>query len=368
MTVELCEVMRKAGQDFFTGKKCQAKSADMKAVLESMQSIKSELGNIRNAQADQEAERGQVLEGLKAVAKRHNRIEKVQEEQDQCLTKHDEAIDNNTRRREEGEEKIKKLKERMKKIDQNAIGMRQCKVVAREVREMEKRERRIVIFNVPESTEREEEDKIKADVKRVDEVLKELNFEGSRPKYLGRIGKTGKYPSQILGSLQNVEECEGVVKKSRDGPKLTGDVFVNHDRTFNQRQKAKLFPMEREEEEKGGDASQAGRGGGKARGRSWDREGAGRGVSGRGGRGESRRGGRGGGGDRGTDSESISNDDDDDDEAKRQRVRAGSANAPSSDSTTDQTRATKPVSEHPARPHSTSNPVLGAMGGINESF
>ena len=62
----------------------------------------------------------------------------------------------------------------MEKIDQNAIGMRQCNAVAREVREMEKREKKIVIFNVPESTEKEEEDRIKADVEKVDEVLKQL--------------------------------------------------------------------------------------------------------------------------------------------------------------------------------------------------
>lgn len=150
----------------------------------------------------------------------------------------------------------------MEQIDQNAIGMRQCNAVAREVGEMEKREKRIVFFNVPESTEKEEEDKAKADVLRVLEVL---NFVGSRPKYLGRIGKTGRFPSQILVSLQTVEECERVVKISRE--RLKGDIFVNHDRTYNQRQEAKLFRMEKEEEEKNGDVSQPGRGGSKARGR-----------------------------------------------------------------------------------------------------
>ena len=75
-----------------------------------MQSIKSELGNIRHAQAEQQAERGQVLEGLKvveAVAKRLERIEEVQEKQDQRLSKHEDAIDKNTRKREEGDERIK---------------------------------------------------------------------------------------------------------------------------------------------------------------------------------------------------------------------------------------------------------------------
>ena len=71
----------------------------MKAVLESMQSIKSELGTLKNGQAEQkaeqQAEREQVLEGLKAVetvVKRLERVEDVQEQQGQRLSTHDDAI------------------------------------------------------------------------------------------------------------------------------------------------------------------------------------------------------------------------------------------------------------------------------------
>ena len=373
ITVEVCDAVRGMKKGFWTCNECETKSVDMKAVLESMKSIKTELSTIQQGQADQQSEREQVLESLKvvkAVAEKLDRIETVQESHENRLSSHDEEIKKNTKKREEEEERINRLEERMEKIDQNAMSMRQCNTVAREVREMEKREKRIVFFNVPESTEKEEEDKIKRDVQKVEEVLKELNFEGGPPKHLGRIGKTGmRYPRQILVSFQTAEECEGVVRKCRDGPKLTGDIFINHDRTFNQRQEAKLFRMEREEEEKDGDVSQSARNGAKPRGRPRGRGGAGRGGGGRGGvgggRGGSRggRGGKNGGNDR--KKRPISSDDDND-EAKRHKV-ADNANLPQSQRTPEQTR-TKPVSEHPATPHASTHSGLGAVGGVGESF
>ena len=151
-------------------------------------------------------------------------------------------------RKGEGEERINKLEEKMAKIDQSAIDMRQCNAVAKEVREMEKRERNIVVFNVPESTEKEEEDRRKDNLRRTEEILKELGFADSRPKNLMRIGKTGRFPQQIRVTLQKVKECERVVRTCRDGPTLTNGVFVTRDRTFNQRQEAKLFRIEKEED------------------------------------------------------------------------------------------------------------------------
>ena len=174
-------------------------------------------------------------------------------------------------------------------------------------------------------------------------------------------------------SLETAEECVGVVRKSHDEPKLRGDIFVNHDRTYNQRQEAKLFRMEREEEqEKEEDASQAGRGVSKPRGRPRGKGGAGRGGGGRGGSvggGYRGGGGKGGGGGRGgyDRKKRPMSSDEDDDKAKRQKVGAGSANTPTNEQTPDLTRK-KPVSEHPATPRPTPNPELGAVGGESESF
>ena len=99
--------------------KCEAKEADMKAVIDSMGMIRTELSSLKQGQAalqtdraEQQAERTKVIEGLKAVeavAKRMERIEEVQEKQEQQLGKHDDALKKNSQKVEEGEKKMKKL-------------------------------------------------------------------------------------------------------------------------------------------------------------------------------------------------------------------------------------------------------------------
>ena len=98
LTVELCEMMLKMEKGLWTCKQCEKKTADMKVVIESMNSIKSELCTIRQGQTEQQAEREQVLEGLevvKAVAKKLDRIEEVQEKHEQRLASHDGEIKQN---------------------------------------------------------------------------------------------------------------------------------------------------------------------------------------------------------------------------------------------------------------------------------
>ena len=86
MTIELCEMVRGMEKGFWTCNKCETKSTDRKSVLESMKLIKTEFCTIKEGQAEQQAEREQVVEGLKAVeavAKKLERIEEVQESHDQ---------------------------------------------------------------------------------------------------------------------------------------------------------------------------------------------------------------------------------------------------------------------------------------------
>ena len=150
-------------------------------MIESMNSIKSELSTIRQGQTEQQAEREQVLEGLKvvkAVAERMDWIE-VQEKQEQRLALHDGAIKKNSLKTDEGEKRISKLEEKMQKIDENAVDMRQCNAVAKEVRELMKRENNIVLFNVKESTEGDDGEKQLADRRVMGEIFKELGLEGS---------------------------------------------------------------------------------------------------------------------------------------------------------------------------------------------
>ena len=132
----------------------------------------------------------------------------------------DDAIKKNMQKREEGEKKIKKQEERVAGFNQNVMNIRQVNAVAVEVREMEKREKRIVMFNVPESTEGEEAEKSAADGRKIKEILKELDFEGTRPV------KAGKFPQQILVTLHSAEEAEKMVKRCQRGPALADSVFI----------------------------------------------------------------------------------------------------------------------------------------------
>ena len=134
--VDFCVIVKGMGKEMWTCKECESKSAVMKAMLESMKLIKSELSTIKEGQveqqaerAEQQAERAQILEGLKAVeavAKKLDRIEDAQDKQEQHLVKHDDAILKNTQRCEEGEERLKKLEDQIQKFDRNIFGVKLC--------------------------------------------------------------------------------------------------------------------------------------------------------------------------------------------------------------------------------------------------
>ena len=154
--------------------------------------------------------------------------------------------------------------------------MRQCNAVAREVREMEKREKNIILFNVPEANEGEEDDGKRRDRLKVGKILQDLGLGEIQPIETRRIGKTGRYPRKIQVLLASGDECDKIVKKGREGPTLDDNVFITKDRTFNQRQEARLFRVEKEKEEEE-ERSQPERGRGRGRGRPRGRGNYGRG-------------------------------------------------------------------------------------------
>ena len=373
LTVEFCEALKDMGKDFWTCKECETKTSDLKAVLES----------IKDGQAKQEAERERVLEGLKAVevvAKRLERVEDRLENQEVRLNNHDEAIKKNTRKQEEGEIRMKKLEKQMEEVgEKNHDGndIRQFNAVVQEVREIKKRERNIVVFNVPEPTGEEEEEESNRD--KIKEIFRELACEDIKPANAVRIGKVGRYPRQILTVLPSVDDCEKVMKKARDSPKLKDDIFITRDRTFKQRQEAKLFRMEKEKEEREGNAAHPGRGrGGRGRGRARGGGGGGRGRGSRGGRrGDSLSASR-----KRRNSNHSEQAGDAEDEAKRQKTGTGmgggggeaaavTATQGSSDTVAVASQTpdrVKPTSEHQATPRSIPDSELGAVGGEEENF
>ena len=96
------------------------------------------------------------------------------------------------------------------------------------------------------------------------------------------MGMKGRYPRKVLVVLQSVKECEDVLKKGQM-TELANDVFLSRDRTFNQRQEARLFRAEKEKEEREGSGATRGRGRGRGPGRPRGGGGRGRGsVRGRG--------------------------------------------------------------------------------------
>ena len=386
LSIDFCDMMKKTGKDMWTCEECESKNTDLKIVLESVKSIATELNTIKQGQAEQQAERAQVVEGLKTVevvAKRLEKVEEVQDRHEEWLSKHDDALRKRAVKEEEDDRRIKKLEEQIGKMDQNAIGMRQCNAVVREVREIEKRVKNIILFNVPESKEKEEEDRRKVDGESVELVFRELGLEDIRPANMARIGKPGgRFPQQILVTLESEGECERVMKKWKEGVTLKDGVFITRDRTFNQRQEAKMTRLEREKEEHGGgEAEQGGETGGRG-----GRGGGGRGGGGRGrgrprGRGGVSRGGRGGRGESGSrkrrNSGEGSKDHDKEDESKRQRTERGGGGggggvAGGGDAseqaggtrTPEPAKVIKPSSDRPATPRHIPDSQLGAVGGV----
>ena len=364
VVVEFCEMVKTMGKDFWTCKACESKTSDMKAVLETIKSIKED-------QAEQRAEREQVLQSLKtveAVVKRVERVEEVQEIQEQRISKNEDAIKKHSQKREEGEKRLKKLEDQVEKIDQSPFDMRQCNAVAREVREMEKREKNVVFFNVAEPKEGEEEDTKKEDLAKIQSIFHELGLEGIQPIEARRIGKTGKYPRKILVTLGSREECEKTVKKSRDGPALTDNIFLTRDRTFNQRQEAKLFRIDKERE--GEEMAHSERGRGRGRGRPRGRGNGGRGRGSRTAASESRK--------RRNSEDEVSKVDDDESKRRRTEVQTsggaegatsgGGGAAAAEDGTPDIQRVVRSVSDRPGTPRSVPDSELRAVGGVEQNF
>ena len=79
-------MMKSAGKDLFRCKECEEKSVDMKMMIDSMQAIKSELGVIKHGHTEQQAEREQVLKGLKVVKEVATRLERVEDVQEKRRT------------------------------------------------------------------------------------------------------------------------------------------------------------------------------------------------------------------------------------------------------------------------------------------
>ena len=77
--------------------------------------------------------------------------------------------------------------------------------------------------------------------------MRELGID-VKPTKVIRVGQKGRYPRKALAIFTLVEDCERILEKA-ESVKLANDVFIMRDRTYNQREEARLFRLEREREE-----------------------------------------------------------------------------------------------------------------------
>ena len=269
LPMEFCAMMKKMGKSMWKCKPCEEKCKNLQSVLESLQ---QDMITIKKGQEDQQAERVKVMEGLeqiKDVAKKIDSIEKVQNENVARLDAQNDAIQKNAEKMKEMEKKANDMEQRVKGLDGETVNIRQTNAVVREIREIEKREKNLIFGNIPEPTQNEAEDRKKQDEEKVDEILRELGID-VKPTKVIRVGQKGRYPRKALAIFTLVEDCERILEKA-ESVKLANDVFIMRDRTYNQREEARLFRLEREREENAENAgsvpTEAERGRGKRRGR-----------------------------------------------------------------------------------------------------
>ena len=286
MEVMLCEMLRDSGKEMWTCGECEAKNADLKSVLESIETIKK-------GQDDQQEERGRVLEGLKVMEMAVKNIEVVQAEHGERINAQEEATKSNAEKVDEHHKRLAAVEEKMDKlarVDNDTVNIRLTNAVVREIRLIEKSDTNFMVWNIPESTEEAADARKKHDENKVKDVLKEMNMEQVGMKNVVRSGmKGGRFPRKIKVILMSKEDCNKVMDAS-ESASLSNNVRITRDMTYNQRQEARLFRLEKEEEGAEGGTSTssvatqdgAGRGRGKGKGRPVGRpRGSGKGRGGR---------------------------------------------------------------------------------------
>ena len=290
---ELCRMMRDHGKSFWKCSECEAKGKNLQTALDTIhkelntikkgqneqqterERVMAELDGIKKGQEEQQEERKKVLEGLQKIddiAQRVGKVEETQADNKARLDAQEEILKKATEKVEQTTKKTAELEDRLDKLDGDQLSIRQTNAVVKEIREIEKREKNLVFANIPESKATETDERIEHDEEKVKEILAELKIDDLKPRKVIRVGHEGRYARKVLAIFKSTEECERIAKAAEEVT-LANDVFIARDRTYNQRQEARMYRLEREREENKGVAPQRGRGtgrggrGGRTRGR-----------------------------------------------------------------------------------------------------
>ena len=158
----------------------------------------------------------------------------------------------------------------------------QTNAIIRELRQIDSNERNVVICNLPESSREEAEERKKEDEVKIGQVLTELNAAHIKPVNVIRVGFGGRFPKKALVILRSTADSEKILE-SAEKITLTNGVWITRDRTWNQREEARLIWEKNQKQDSESIAPQKGKLG--ARGKGPGRPKAGNGsVRGRGSR------------------------------------------------------------------------------------
>ena len=257
LSIEFCETVKKMGKDVWSCSECEGKAAVMKTVLDKIDTLHTEMVVIKKGQEGQQVEQERVLDSIKiveTVVKRMEDIEKTQTDHGERLLVQEESTRKNKEKIEETESRTTAIEKRLEQISSDDhVNVKLTNAVIREMYNLDMIEKNVIIANLPESKEEEAPARKKEDEQRVSDVFKELHAEHVKPMNVIRVGFQGRYPRKVKVILNNTDESQTILGNA-EKTTLPNDIWLARDRTWNQREEARLFREEKEKQEAQGTA------------------------------------------------------------------------------------------------------------------
>ena len=253
-----CEMLNETPGSLWKCKACRknnsqpTNSSDLNGLLLAMKKSMEEDRHERRSQ------NSEINEKLHAISGLATKVDKIETE----VAAHD--------------DRLSKLETKMEKSKPGDVNIRQTNAIIRELREIESREKNVIFSNIPESGSQSPENRMQEDMEKIMNIMEALHINDITPIKVIRVGKKGNYPRKLLVITNSTNDCEKILEKA-ETITLDNNVFISRDRTFNQREEARLYKEEKDKSEQPKDPSISNRG--RSRGRSVRGRGRGRGVS-----------------------------------------------------------------------------------------
>jgi len=242
-----CEVLERTPGSLWKCKACRGNSSqptDSSNLNELLLAMKKSMEEDRQERRTQNTE---INEKLHSITSLTTKVDKIETE----VATHD--------------DRLSKLEEKMEKTKSEDVGVRQTNAIIRELREIESREKNLIFSNVPEPESQSPENRKQEDMNKILNILKALDTTDIMPTNVIRVGKKGNYHRKLLVITNSPSNCEKILEKA-EVTTLGHNVFISRDRTFNQREEARLYKEEKEKSKQIRDPSVPTRGRGRGRG------------------------------------------------------------------------------------------------------